>query len=366
MPRTSPIVTRLDLPDAHEGEVVVFGRGEGESVLVHLGHGDWLVVDSTVVDPQGEPDSIEMQPAALWYLRRIGADVRTAIRLIVASHWDADHILGIADVLRVSERAEFATAAAIQDPRLIKWIKGSGDPSAPTRMGKRFVDEFAGVFADLGRRKRRPVWASRATLLWESHLSRVWALSPSGTTQTAAVIRMVENANRGDDVRLSRRNHLSVVLWIEAGAQRLLLGGDLERAPREPWRHVIESPGRRGAQAAGFKVPHHGAETGHVDEVWSEMLVPQPWAVVTRFNGSGLPAATDLERIRERAGRTFIVGAAATASKRDDITDALIAANTASYGLHRIRGPLGFVRLRAPLDGTAAWTADPFGEVVTV
>lgn len=33
-------------PVADELEVSVFGPGVGESVVVHLGHGDWMVVDS--------------------------------------------------------------------------------------------------------------------------------------------------------------------------------------------------------------------------------------------------------------------------------------------------------------------------------
>lgn len=42
-----------DLPPPDVIEVSVFGRGSGESVLVHYGDGQWIIVDSFLID--GEP-----------------------------------------------------------------------------------------------------------------------------------------------------------------------------------------------------------------------------------------------------------------------------------------------------------------------
>jgi hypothetical protein len=52
-------------PQYDEIEVSVFGSGYGESVLVHLGQHEWMVVDSCVDMPSG-------QPAPIQYLRGLG------------------------------------------------------------------------------------------------------------------------------------------------------------------------------------------------------------------------------------------------------------------------------------------------------
>ena len=64
-------------PRTDEIELSVFGSGIGESLLVHLGFDDWVVVDSCIVRETG-------QPAALDYLREIGVSPGQ-IRLVVAT-----------------------------------------------------------------------------------------------------------------------------------------------------------------------------------------------------------------------------------------------------------------------------------------
>ena len=63
-------------PESDEIEVNIFGPGYGECVLIHIGNGKWVVVDSCV-----DRDS---QPAALTYLRSIGSDPSEAVCLIIA------------------------------------------------------------------------------------------------------------------------------------------------------------------------------------------------------------------------------------------------------------------------------------------
>jgi hypothetical protein len=48
----------------------LIGPGYGESIIVHLGDGEWMIVDSCVQRlDQGNPQS-----AAVAYLREIGVD----------------------------------------------------------------------------------------------------------------------------------------------------------------------------------------------------------------------------------------------------------------------------------------------------
>jgi hypothetical protein len=51
----------IDLPNADELEISLFGPGYGESLALHLGNGQWMIVDSCV-------DSSSRRAAALGYL----------------------------------------------------------------------------------------------------------------------------------------------------------------------------------------------------------------------------------------------------------------------------------------------------------
>ena len=65
-------------PGDDEFEVTLLGPGYGESVVLHIGGGVWILVDSC-----GRADA----PAALEYLGGIGLDPALVVVLIVATHW---------------------------------------------------------------------------------------------------------------------------------------------------------------------------------------------------------------------------------------------------------------------------------------
>ena len=73
-------------PSDDELEVSVFGPGIGECIVVHLGRHEWIIVDSCC--------DTDNEPAATKYLKEIGIDTASEVKLIVASHWYDDHIRG--------------------------------------------------------------------------------------------------------------------------------------------------------------------------------------------------------------------------------------------------------------------------------
>jgi hypothetical protein len=72
-------------PGSDEFQVAVLGRGVGESIVLHVGEGRWLVVDSFVVPGANGAKT----PAALHYLDSLGVE-RSAIVGVVVSHFDVD------------------------------------------------------------------------------------------------------------------------------------------------------------------------------------------------------------------------------------------------------------------------------------
>ena len=82
-------------------EMVVFGPGIGESIVIHLGNNEWIIIDSCIF-------SGEDVPAPLLYLRHIGVDASSAVKRVLATHWHDDHIRGLGAVLCECQQARFA------------------------------------------------------------------------------------------------------------------------------------------------------------------------------------------------------------------------------------------------------------------
>ena len=142
-------------------------------------------------------------------------------------------------------------------------------------------------------------------------------------------------------------NHASVVLWIEAGERRILLGADLEHSGvnAEGWLAVLANLQDK-TRAGLFKVPHHGSPNADLKDVWSTMLVDEPIAVVTPFRGGkGLPQQTDLDRLKSRTPHLYLTATGPGKAPRRDR-----AVERAVEGLAKkrriIEGQPGHVRVR--------------------
>ena len=321
--------------------------------MVHLGFGEWVVVDSCL-DPQtGEA-------VALRYLRELGVDVASAVKLVVATHWHDDHIKGVSQVVEAAETAEFACSE--KDHPQIFTAMATSEESNLDNTG---LDEFSKVFQVLlGRRQsgqRResvgPIWAAEGMVLYGRKGASVTALSPSPGTQALAIRELgnfvaQKNKPQRRAVALSP-NQRSIVLWVSAGDNSVLLGGDLEHSvnPAVGWNAVVSCERRPLGRASVFKVPHHGSENADNHAVWTEMLTERPYALIAPFaSGSKpLPGPEDISRLVERTDLLYCT--APPNGWKPDKRDATVEKTARSVARNRrtISGEVGQVRLRLPL-----------------
>ncbi len=276
-------------------------------MVLHLGQGDWMMVDSFI-------DAGSDTPVALDYLRRIGVDPSNAVRLIVATHWHDDHIRGIAKVFRAATNAVFSITGAFQEPdfRLIlaPWLANSSP------IDGKGLGEVADLLTISKQRRCSPVLSSANKILWERHGEipvQVRALSPSDPAIAACIARLRELDPGIFRCRLPliESNHASVVLSVQVGSRRILLGGDLEcRADRKfGWLAIVDSQKGAGAPKHHlFKIPHHGSSNGHHQEVWTELLNPNPLSALTPFvhGGVRLPTPSDVARIGSHTTQAYL------------------------------------------------------------
>lgn len=362
-------------PANEEIEVSVFGPGFGECIVVHVGGGEWLIVDSCI----DSTDQDDLRPVAERYLRAIGVSPETQVKCIVASHWHDDHVRGLARLVDICRNARFSCANSLVKREFIVFVEAMGTGTAATDGAK--VKEFRQIFRVLASDKSRPpiryATGSRELISWHTpplpHGKPVTlrSLSPSDHELSLFLERIArELPTHGQPKRASSNstpNLVSVVLHLDLGVTSILLGADMEihNDTRRGWTAVLEDAKTSNtARASLFKVAHHGSSTGHHDQAWSQMLDADPMLIVTPFNklpiGKKLPTRADVERIRA-FGRLFLTGAVESA-RRSKSSDAAVVRSLKENGIVRreLRAPIGLVRMRRGMGSHDGWNVEVF------
>lgn len=335
-----------------EVEVALIGPGYGESILVHLSDGDWIIVDSCC--------GADGRPVALQYLDGLGVNPADAVKLIVATHWHDDHIRGMSRLVDACASARFCCAGALGSREFLSTAGGlAGRDFSEVGYG---VREIHSAFSCLSSRGASPIWAAPVRRVFRNASSEVWSLSP-GDDLFAAFVRSVEEwvTPEGKTAKRNRSpspNQLSVALWVRCGDAIVLLGGDLERTG---WMAVLSDPAKPTGRASVFKVPHHGSGNADAPEVWEQMLDPEPFAVLTPWRRGGrlLPTAEDVERILSRTPRAYASAKpGASAPKRPGTVSKTV--RSTGTRLTGVIGSPGIVQLRRSLATGSPWTVKLF------
>jgi beta-lactamase superfamily II metal-dependent hydrolase len=299
-------------PATDELEISLFGPGVGECVVVHVGAGEWLVVDSCV-------DSATGRPAALDYLATLNVDVSRSVKLVAVTHWHDDHMRGASELVRQAIGAKFACSAVLRTNDVQTFVAASR--TGIKADGGSGLDEFASILSTLqGRRHagvRRetvgPTWSSADQLLFQRAgtaavpMAQVYALSPSSATLSRGFHELARfMPKRGAPKRAAVSvdpNETSLVLSVQFGGAVAILGSDLENgsSPTTGWGAVLTTTARPATPAQIFKVPHHGSQNAYHQAVWTTALIPNVTAALTPFarGRQALPTSADIERMKQ-------------------------------------------------------------------
>ena len=286
----------LENVKANIAEVILIGTGGyGESILIHLGNNEWVIVDSCI-DPQTKiPLSIE-------YLRKLGVHPETDVKLILCTHWHDDHILGISKVLEVCQIAKFAFSKAHDRAKFLKFISydyekaGVEASNASTLEFNRCIDIMeARRSVIVSAIENKPLITVRYSDLINN---QVIALSPSDFTmekfdhEISGLI--TEYGSPSKRIPEDSPNAKSVAVMVKIGNHRVILGADLEVSAdtREGWVNILNCSQVIDKKSSLFKIPHHGSKNAYHVEIWNKLLEKKPVAELTPWNrGNGLPEA---------------------------------------------------------------------------
>jgi hypothetical protein len=344
-------------------------------VAVHIGDNQWVLVDSCV-----EPESCE--PASLSYLGGLGVDVSTAVKLVVATHWHDDHIRGISTLFRECTSAKFVLSAALQTDEFLTLLALYDQPMMRDSSG---LDEFVSIFrvlkercgASWGQLPRfavadRTLLRTPISLSQESVLAQVFSLSPcdAALLQAQLAFSRLLPAPISPKRRIASpsQNEAAVALWFQIGGRSLLLGSDLERSgnPKLGWNAILDDSTVVTGQAEAFKIAHHGAESGHESRVWTDLLCPEPFAVLSPFRSGGtvLPTPADVDRIRGLTPNAYIT---APSRRKQHKWDSKVVRDMVRQSARTIQNAdhgWGQVRVRSLVPEENRWQVELFGDAM--
>ena len=339
----------------------------GECVVLHLTQNQWIVIDSC-------RDADSKRPAALEYLEKLQVNVATDVALILATHYHDDHIGGLADLFETCQKARFACSVALKNS---DWQKLVGVYRGYLLPGGSGVDELTCVMETLQKRKApreivAPIFCVAGREISDPILTssaRIKCLSPSDSAVSVMQARMRNELLPREKVRRHRVPHLdrndgSVVISVTVGDATILLGADLVERRRKGlgWQVVLKDFPTKGAFHEIFKLPHHGAESGHHPDVWKRLLKADPWAIVTPYNRqkSPLPTPQDCARTCSLAQRAYITSPPGWGKFRHPDPAVLKTAQEATIRLGPETPGSGHIRLRRLIASGQTWQLELF------
>jgi hypothetical protein len=345
----------------------LIGPGYGESIIVHLGDGQWIIIDSCISRlAEGGSES-----AAIAYLREIGVDPANQVSKVVATHWHDDHIGGLSQVVKNCVSADFCCAMALREDEFLGFaaVYAEADPSPSARSTREIMD----VLDFLRGRNKVPAFLGRDTLVRRTERNvSVYAVSPSNERIRDFLARAAASmpALKATRTRMGDMspNAIAVAIFIDLGTDAVLLGADVEETPGGAWSTIVaSSEAIRGHQSSVYKIAHHGSETAECDAIWDTLLLPAPFAILTPYSRGPkpLPSPEAVERISERTPHAYSTARlASTARRRREVAvERTLREN--GWHIRAIEPRAGHVRLRRHFgDPTGAWRVELFGNAV--
>lgn len=343
-------------PAKDEIELTIFGPGHGEAIAVHLGDGNWLLVDSCI-DPSNN------LPASANYLDQLGVEPNK-VKAIVASHWHDDHVRGISYLAQKYSQAEFSLSAVFNNKEVAAFAAAYSGIDAPG-LARGTSELFKTVM-----QRNNVGFNLKNKIVLELEINqlnvRVTAWSPTDKAFAQAIAHFAQYVpKKSGQEPITHAPELkpnleAVVIHIDFGGEdAILLGSDLENHGNFGWSELVADAWcQRQKKASVYKVAHHGSQTGNHAEIWNKFLQTQRVTCMTPFNRSGLPTQVDRNRIKLDAPLSYISSGASR--KADMPREQLKRLGDICSDIEQVNSGFGAIRLRKKIGGPN-WNVELFG-----
>lgn len=299
--------------------VIVFGPGFGESIVLYLPHLGWGVIDSCTY----KKNNISLNPA----LAFLKAQQVSSLAFIILTHPHRDHFQGLGLIIdhflgRI-QRICYYSGEGIREYRLFLAKKHL--------LSEPGLVELASIFKKFEQAKKAGAHilkiSERTEILRKSRYGdnevEMIALSPSAESVTRYVQRLHKAIPRKDgdssgELEDADHNLLASAIFCRVGDACLMLGSDLEIGKNENmgWRGVMLNPDSLDLASQFVKVPHHGSKNAFFEPVWRVFSgKTSPVSVITPYERTSdpLPQAEVIKKISRFSNTTAITARTRTA-----------------------------------------------------
>jgi hypothetical protein len=278
-------------------DVILAGSGYGECIIIRLNKSEWGVIDSFINKDTGNPAAIDI-------LEKHGFSP-TSIKLIVLTHWHADHIGGASALMQASSDATLCISDIFLEEQILQLAEIAKRSLIHDHSGTEFGQIMNMIIAE----RKRVIWASPNTRVF-SNGSEVYTLSPSNRFKTEYIQNFTTNyqLEEGTDKRNfidNLPNLISIATLFIKGGESFLSGADLEK---RGWLEILDDPNRIRKLSSIYKIAHHGSSKSDHTRIWRQLLNNNVLAILTPFYRlrDPIPKPNDLRRISSRAKEVFI------------------------------------------------------------
>ena len=330
-----------------EIELLVFGRGYGECILIKYSKDEYALVDCF-------KNPVTNNPIVIDYFNAIN-ELPEKINIIVVTHWHKDHISGISDVIPLANsNVKIVLNPIVKENDFNKFIFLNGSST----------NEFRKIYEYIKQHPQSLCYSGQNKQLCKTKCSYINTLSP----QDFEIFSYIDNLNRKLITNkvyydIPDNNCLSIVLLFRYKKQGILLGSDMvnNSDTNLGWNGIINN--YTDIKSNIFKIPHHGSITGHNDKIWTNLLQDCPTSILTTFNkGSKLPTDEDIQRIKNLSEKLYIIG---SNTKKDKNKERLAKKVLKDVSIKAVTQEIGLVRYRYNLK-TQKCSIECFGKTETL
>jgi beta-lactamase superfamily II metal-dependent hydrolase len=267
--------------------VVVFGPGFGESIVLYVPDLGWGVIDSCTYKKK----NVTINPA----LEFLKSRHVSSLAFVILTHPHRDHFQGLSLIidhfLGQIQRICYYSGEGIREYRLFLTKKHL--------LNEPGLIELAGIFKKFEQAKKAGAHilkiSERTEILRRARYGNneveMIALSPSAESIAKYVQRLHRAIPRKDgdftgEVEDSDHNLLSAAIFCRVGDACLIFGSDLEVGENENmgWRGVMLNPDSPDLATQFVKVPHHGSKNAFHEPVWRVFSrCTSPVSVITPY-----------------------------------------------------------------------------------
>lgn len=313
----------LPKPADDEIEITTIGPGfkNGESVVVHYGEGNWMIIDCCKANDEVLP---------LAYLAAINVSP-DKVKTVICSHWHKDHYMGLHEVLRICKNADFKIAKIGNFSNFVQYVLKANALQTNSAGGWKEMEKCLDALKNVG--KRRPHFLFHDQLIECNTIGiNMHCLGPSDEAMEAfdSLLLKIDIHNlEKENLDILKENMTSLSVTLSYKGQSALIGCDTEVNRNGKYNvydcrcdcSVAKSAGlcnvvhesnvfKNLAPYNFVKIAHHSSVTGYCPKFWEEDLIDENLIGVTSIfrtsKGENLPKKDMLQKHNSYCAHHYI------------------------------------------------------------